>query len=484
MKNIDNEAESTSIFGFTNDDIALLQEEWETYHNKRAVLTKIATRIFRQYDLRYYDELLERDINDQEKKNDIMTAILNIQSMILLRDKKKTKTVRHQKGDFKHNADGSIVVKSNGDPDTYDRLTVEETTEIEKVPLYPLDAQDTQDKLEKTVRTIMVLPDFEKLRKAYESNTDLKRALGLIAELTRYWKFDDPTKFIARFALFASNVKAKALGYHPKWPMLLSLVGGMGIGKSWLSEKIATTSDALFGTKSSKSSYAKLTSKFNTPMMTRGILRLEEAIGLDKAAVETMKDYITETTVEVERKGLDPQTFPNEVSFLSTTNESVLAPLSGNDQNRRVIEFQISKITNIDEKHLLDILTEMWKVIPVKFPDEDDIKNQLLAETSTLLDSTMEDVVYDIFAHHKDEVVRGQRLMKHEFKTFCTQKKIQVAKVTTWCQSKGILDVKPDGHITVLKKGLDKFIDQMDDAYSDYAANKVENDFEELLEGC
>ena len=412
-----------------------------------------------------------------------MTAILNIQSMILLRDKKKVKTVRHQKGDFKHNADGSIVVKSNGDPDTYDRATVEETIEIEKVPLYPLDVQDTQDKLEKMVRTMIVLPDFEKLRKVYESNTDLKRALNLIAELTRYWKFDDPAKFIARFALFASNVKAKALGYHPKWPVLLSLVGGMGIGKSWLSENIAKTSDALFGTKSSKSSYAKLTSKFNTPMMTRGILRLEEAIGLDKAAVETMKDYITETKVEVERKGLDPQTFPNEVSFLSTTNESVLAPLSGNDQNRRVIEFQISKIATIDEKHLLEILTEMWKVIPVKFPDEDDIKNQLLAETSTLLDSTMEDVVYDIFAHHKDEVVRGQRLMKHEFKTLCTQKKIQVAKVTAWCQSKGILAVKPDGHITVLKKGLDKFLDQMDNDYA-IPTNKVEDDFEELLEGC
>lgn len=404
--------------------------------------------------------------------------------MILLRDKKKVKTVRHQKGDFKHNADGSIVVKSNGEPDTYDRLTVEETTEIEKVPLYPLDAQDTQDKLEKLVRTIMVLPDFDKLRKAYESNTDLKRALNLIAELTRYWKFDDPPKFIARFALFASNVKAKALGYNPKWPVLLSLVGEMGTGKSWLAEKIAITADELFGTKSNKSSYAKLTSRFNTPMMTRGILRLEEAIGLDKATVETMKDYITGTDVEVERKGLDPQTFPNEVSFLSTTNESVLASLSGNDKNRRVIEFQMSKITDIDEKHLLEILTEMWKAIPVKLPNEDAIKNQLLIETSTLLDSTMEDVVYDIFAHHKDEVVRGQRLMKHEFKTFCTQKKIQVAKVTAWCQSKGILDVKPDGHITVLKKGLDKFIDQMDDAYSDYAANKMEDDLNDILEGC
>lgn len=413
-----------------------------------------------------------------------MTAILNIQSMILLRDKKKVKTVRHQKGDFKHNADGSIVVKSNGDPDTYDRLTVEETTEIEKVPLYPLDAQDTQDKLEKLVRTIMVLPDFDKLRKAYEFNTDLKRALSLISELTRYWKFDDPAKFIARFALFASNVKAKALGYDPKWPVLLSLVGKMGIGKSWLSEKIAITADELFGTKSALTTYESLTSKFNSQMMTRGILRIEEAVGLDKSMVEKMKIYITEPTVVIEPKGLERRTVHNEVSFLSTTNESVLASLSGNDQNRRVVEFQTSQIATIDEKHLLDILTEMWKVIPVKFPDEDDIKNQLLAETSTLLDSTMEDVVYDIFAHHKDEVVRGQRLMKHEFKTFCTQKKIQVAKVTAWCQSKGILDVKPDGHITVLKKGLDKFIDQMDDAYADDAANKVEDDFDKLLEGC
>lgn len=126
----------------------------------------------------------------------------------------------------------------------------------------------------------------------------------------------------------------------------------------------------------------------------------------------------------------------------------------------------------------------MWKAIPVKLPNEDAIKNELLIETSTLLDSTMEDVVYDIFAHHKDEVVRGRRLMKHEFKTLCTQKKIQVAKVTSWCHSKGILDVKSDGHINVLKKGLDTFIDQMDNAYSDYAANKVEDDFEELLEGC
>lgn len=483
MKTTDNEVESTSIFGFTNEDIALLQEEWETYHNKRAVLTKIATRIFRQYDLRYYDELLERDINDQEKKNDIMTAILNIQSMILLRDKKKTKTVRHQKGDFKHNADGSIVVKSNGDPDTYDRATVEETIEIEKVPLYPLDVQDTQDKLEKMVRTIMVLPDFEKLRKVYESNTDLKRALDLITELTRYWKFDDPAKFVARFALFASNVKAKALGYHPKWPVLFSMVGGMGIGKSWLAEKIALAADQLFGTKSASTTYESLTCKFNSQMMTRGILRLDEAVGLDKSMVEMMKIYITEPTVVIEPKGLDRRTVPNEVSFLSTTNESVLASLCGNDKSRRVVEFQVSKIDDIDEKHLMEILTEMWKAIPVKLPNEDAFKNELLIETSTLLDSTMEDVVYDIFKNHKDEVVRGQRLMKHEFKTFCTQKKIQVAKVTAWCQSKGILDIKPDGHVNVLKKGLDTFLDQMDNDYA-IAPNKVDNDFDELLEGC
>lgn len=356
--------------------------------------------------------------------------------------------------------------------------------ETKEVPMYPHDRANVQTNLVKRLRMIRVLPDYEKIRAKYESSIDLNRALGLIAELTRHWKFDDPAKFIARFAMFASNVKAKALGYNPKWPVLLSLVGEMGTGKSWLAEKIAITADELFGTKSNKSSYAKLTSRFNTPMMTRGILRLEEAIGLDKAAVETMKDYITGTEVEVERKGLDPQTFPNEVSFLSTTNESVLASLSGNDKNRRVIEFQMSKIADIDEKHLLEILTEMWKVIPVKLPNEDAIKNELLIETSTLLDSTMEDVVYDIFAHHKDEVVRGRRLMKHEFKTLCTQKKIQVVKVTSWCHSKGILDVKQDGHITVLKKGLDKFIDQMDNAYSDYAANKVEDDFEELLEGC
>lgn len=464
-------------------DLASLKEEWQAHGEEETIFNKIATSIFRPFNIRVYDEIVPKDIHDEEMLTNIRKAFINAQEMVLTRLEKKVKTIRHEKGTTKMNPDKTPVVLPNGQYDIYDKTCIEDVEETKEVPMYPHDRANVQTNLVKRLRMIRVLPDYEKIRADYESNTDLNRALGLIAELTRHWKFDDPAKFIARFALFASNVKAKALGYNPKWPVLLSLVGEMGTGKSWLAEKIAITCDDLFGTKSNKSSYAKLTSRFNTPMMTRGILRLEEAIGLDKAAVETMKDYITGTEVEVERKGLDPQTFPNEVSFLSTTNESVLASLSGNDKNRRVIEFQMSKIADIDEKHLLEILTEMWKAIPVKLPNEDAIKNELLLETSTLLDSTMEDVVYDIFAHHKDEVVRGQRLMKHEFKTICTQKKIQVAKVTAWCQSKGILDVKSDGHVNVLKKGLDTFLDQMDNDYA-IPTNKVEDDFEELLEGC
>lgn len=481
MTNTHNEAEST-VFGFTADELKNLHAEWKTFHTQYAILTKIATKVFNNHSIQFYDALNPDNIDEQNIQLEILTSILNIQELVLTKTKKTTKTVRHQKGDVRRDNDGNPILKSNGEYDLYDRFTIEDIETTTEIPLYSLEDRSSEPSLLKMIRTIMVLPDFKALRAKFV-HSDYYAACDKIRELTKYWKFGDTEEFVRRFALFASNVKAKALGYDPKWPVLLSLVSPkMGIGKSWLANKIATSADVSFGTRTTRCSYLRLTGRFNAPMMTRGIIRIDEAVGMDKVMVEKMKNYITDTAVDIERKGLDQQTVHNRASMISTTNESVLPALSGNDQSRRVIEFEMDKITDIDESKLDEILNAIWELIPTNVPAQDNIIAQLKDETAQLLDSTMEDVVYDIF-HNNPQLVKGRRLMKHEFKSICVQKKIPAVKVQNWCASKGLLDISPDGHITVLKKGLDTFLDQMDKDYA-IIPDKVEADFEELLEGC
>lgn len=116
---------------------------------------------------------------------------------------------------------------------------------------------------------------------------DFNRGLELIREITKYYVFDDPDKFVERFALLICNAKSKGLNKHPKWPVLFSLVGGYGLGKGWFRDMIKSTYDEVFEAHSQPCSYsALLDTQFNALMMTRGFLCLDEKNGIDSKKCE------------------------------------------------------------------------------------------------------------------------------------------------------------------------------------------------------
>lgn len=429
----------------------------------------IAYKILQEHGLRRYDDLVVSDQSSSLLRNYILAEFNGVQSVVLTKEKVKTKNVRHQKGDFKRDKSGNPITRPDGQGyETYAAGEIEVVEETISTPFFDTSVDTgAEKKLLEYLRKVVVMPDYKSLREKCDVGTDYEKACALIEKIAQCYELDDTQKFVERFALFASNVKAKALGRQPRWPVLFSLVGGMGIGKSWLSEKIARTSDEVFGTKSAPTTYDSLTGRFNSQMMTRGILRLEEAVGLEKSKVETMKSYITSTTVEIERKGLDREIAPNLVSFLSTTNEPVMNILSGADQNRRVVEFVVKgKRQEMDERQLEDLLVKMWYAIPCRVPNEDLIYKQLIDETSNLLDSTMEDVVYDLFKENELLLVKGQRLMKHQFKTLCAQKRMPSAKVEMWCEGEGLIRKDKGGNVLVYKKALKDFYRRMENDYS------------------
>ena len=420
----------------------------------------MAAPILRHYDVRNWDEIPRNsDVASRTNSDDALTAFLNIQSMVLVVEGKKTEKRPHQKGDVVRDSEGNPILEATR-PDgtqifqTYKKDTVEYVEVTFDKPYCDPTKQGNADYLEKKLKAVFVLPDYDLLRAQYGMNTNYKRACELIEKMTKYYVVDYPQKFIERFAMFLSNAKAKALGYQPKWGILLSLVGNMGVGKSWFSEKIAETYDKTFGCKSAHATYEKILERFNSTMMTRGFIRLEEAAGLDKADMEKMKDYITGTDVCIERKGLDSETLPNLATFISTTNDPVMASLVGSDKNRRVVEFTITdKTGEIPEDDLEKWLMELWKVIPIRVPNEDDIKNELIAESSDALSSAMVDIVYDIFKNNPS-IINGKHFVQHKFKSACIANKVQWQKVKKWCEDRGIINQTSDGHLNISHKQL------------------------------
>lgn len=471
---------------FTKDDIKRLNEEWLAELNPMKALGDIATLILRHYNLRALDEIVVADDATKRKREAIITAFLNVQSLVITMKAMKTEIREHKKGDFIRDVNGDPIPTDDGkDYKKYTKDTIEKAQVEYDKPYYDYAHNNGLPvQLEKYLRSFYVNPDYDSLRAKYEKDTSYEDACEIIRRLTKYYIFDDPEKFVERFALLVANAKSKALGYQPKWGVLFSLVGDMGVGKSWLSQIISETYDETFGCHSDTTTYDKLFSRFNSQMATRGFLRIEEAAGLNKDEVEKIKDYITSPVAQVERKGMDIQTLPNLVTFFSTTNESVVANLVGTDKNRRVVEFTVKdKISEIPEGDLRDWLKEIWRVMPVRVPNENDIKQDLMDESSTLLDAVIPDVVYDIFKNHEFEVIRGQRLVKHQFKTMCVANKIQSAKVLKWCEAHGILRTDPQGNTLVLRRALRDLYQQVEeDVGIDEDATPAKKDIDIYME--
>ena len=468
---------------FSQDDIVRLNEEWLLHQNPQKSLEDIATKILQHYNVRSYDEVVDIDYESRQRKNDILTAFLNIQKMVLTKKATKVELREHKKGDFIRDANNDPIPTDDGkDYKTYTKDVVEKAQIEYDKPIYDyINATGQAKELEKSLRSFYVLPDYNTLRAKYEQHTNYEEACDIIKKLTSYYIFDDAQTFINRFAMLIANAKAKALGYRPKWCVLFSLVGDMGVGKSWLSKMISDTFDNTFGCRSDTTTYDRLFSRFNGQMTTRGFLRIEEAAGLDKTQIEQLKDYITSDTIQVERKGMDIRPVANLVTFFSTTNESVIGNLVGSDKNRRVVEFIIKeKLKPIPEEELRSWLENIWKLMPCRVPNEDEIERELMEESQLILDVNLAEVVYDIFKNHELEVVRGKRMKLHQFKSICVQNKVQVSKVLKWCEEHLIVNRAKDGHTYVSKRGLNDLYEMVENS-KDKVQN-IDNELERELD--
>jgi len=469
------------IYGvFSPNEINTLHDEYKSVGNPNVALRKIATPLFRKHFIRAWDEA------SPETKEFIQTAFLNIQAVVVTSTKTKTKQIEHMKGDVMRDANGEPITdgtNADGTPryKLYTKNVIEKVDETEEEPYFNyIKSPNALRDIERRLRAIEILPDYDELRTKYLASVDFKRGCDLIRNLTQYYIFEDPDKFVERFALLICNAKAKALGYQPKWPVLFSLVGKMGVGKSWLAQIVKETYDKVFNCRSGVTSYGRLLDgQFNSMMMTRGFLSLDEAQGLDRGQCEKLKTYITSQKVDIERKGIDVQTCDNLVTFFSTTNESV-KDVMGYQPDRRIVEFTIlEKKGEIPEADIITWFNEIWTVMPIEHPTQQTIKDELLADSNTVLDIRMEEIVRDLFNGHECELINASnRLNQFKFrKAIRDMGGVPFARVRDWCIDKGIIKKYPSGHMCVMKKELSAFINQTEDRETPMNTFDIDNIF-------
>lgn len=486
MNNTTNEqtGEEKVIYGiFTPEEVKVLHDDYKLTRNPNVALTKIAAPMFRKHQIRSWDEA-----NDQLKL-DIQTAFFNIQTLVVTKDVTKTMTVEHKKGDVMRDENGNPLTDGTdqyGSPrfKLYTKNTIEkQEVKVEKPFFDHTESPQALRDLERRLRAIEVLPDYDELRKTYLKDVDFERGCELIRNLTNYYIFEDPDTFVDRFALLICNAKSKALGYHPKWPVLFSLVGKMGVGKSWLADMVKTTHDKTFSCRSGVTSYNRLLDgQFNAMMMTRGFLTLDEAQGLDKTQCEKLKTYITSKTVDIERKGMDVKTCDNLVTFFSSTNESV-KDVMGYQPDRRIVEFTIKeKKGEIPESDIVAWLNEIWRVMPIEHPRQQEIKDDLLKASSDLNDENMGDVVFEIVKNGSDSFTNSNgKVNLYKLKTRVKELGgVPFVRVRDWCLDQSIFTKDKRGQIYLSKRGLNNFLGEHDQPMK-ATKNDVVAELDELL---
>ena len=452
-------SEENSYYGvFTPSEVAKLREDYIATGNKGDALLTIATKLFRHYGIRALSQLKNQDDDDKVRLyHKIESQFCNIQRMVVVKQVKKTKRVKHKKGDYKRDGNGNYIQRSDGSGyETYGEDEVEETEVVEYVPFWDDEhSTSANNDIKKKVEDITVNPDFSEMAKKLTSNTDFERGIELIREIAKYYKFEDEDKFANRFALLICNAKSKALNRHPKWPVLFSIVGRYGQGKSWFATKIQESYDRKFQTESQKTSFKRLLdSNFNSVMLTRGFVHFDEKNGIDSTQFEKLKTLITEPDVEVERKHRDPQKFRNFVTFISTTNESIL-DVVGLQEDRRILEFKLEgREGEIPEERMDAILDELWEVMPCEHPDPDAIIHERLVESKECLDSRVDEVVFELFDKYEQEFIPANRryIQRERFKQVVKNHfpSMRFNSVLNWCMANDIIcEEKKGRHLVV-----------------------------------
>ena len=466
-----------SVFGvFTPDEVKELHNEYKESISINGTLRKIGTALFRHYEIRALSLL--SDGNDDAKlalADKILSEFCAIQSLILTKNVKRTKKLHHKAGDFKRDADGNPIERSDKTGyETYKKDEVEYAEVLEEVPYYDYtNSAASYNELKKWLVNLVVEPDFKELEKRTTSNINYNRGLDIIREITKYYQFEEPEKFANRFALLVCNAKSKALNKHPKWPVMFSLVGGNGMGKGWFAQKLMDSYDRTFRTQSQKSSFARLLgSNFNAVLMTRGFIHFDEKNGMDSSQAEKLKTLITEPTADIERKHLDTKTLPNHTTFFSTTNESI-KDVMGLQEDRRLVEFVLkSRNGEISDKKMDELLDELWNVMPCEHPDPDAIINELKNESKHVLDAKMDEIVDELFDIHAQDFIdnsgRGRLVNRAKLKQTVKEhfSSVRFNSLYDWCLKNEILDENRNGHIYLMKRNLTALHTRMEEMRS------------------
>ena len=344
-----------------------------------------------------------------------------------------------------------------------------ETEDTIETPYYdtensPFALNDTLDYLSQSEVTL----SFDELKKKMLPE-DWSKTKDLIRKITNYYIFDNPEQFIERFGLLVCNAKSKALGQMPKWEVIFSLFSpNMGIGKSWFRDMVAKTHDEVFNTKSASASYDLLLGQYGDILATRGLLCIDERHGLDSNQSEKLKQIITLHKFTIQRKYKAPLHIENYTTLFSATNESI-KPVMGLQKDRRIIEFEvIGKTAEMPEEELHDLLVELWKVAPCDCPAGDKIKDELLAESTEVLDEKMGCIVCEIFETYGELILNDTIVKTLQLKTYLSKHKIPNDKFLNWCLSHGVIIKQKKGQYTLSKKELRKLqsartVDDKDD---------------------
>lgn len=464
------------VFGlFSQKELEMLREEFLTTSNTHKAVLDILKPIFGKFGIRCFDELPSVDDEEAIKlRHEIQTIFYNVQRLVLVEKKlEPTEEILHMKGDPIRDEHGNPKIDPLNDKKVLLYKRTEYKKQVVMTPIY--NPSRDYGVLDRLLGESIIGTNFKELRSRLldESKLSYERGCEIIRELTNYYAFEDTDKFVDRFALLICNAKAKGLGIHPKFPVLFSLVGEQNKGKGWFSKMIRDTYDKLFLTRSQKTSIGNILSdnRFNGVMMTRGFIAFDEKEGADSAKCEKLKTLITEPEVSIELKHKEARTVRNLVTFFSTTNEKIKG-IMGLQKDRRIVEFVLKeKVKEMPEELMTKLLTELWEVMPAYHPHPDKIISELLYESEQVLDTTMEQIVAELFKNHKIgmlsslqfEFCRNNNFIKTPYFKNCIKdlKYGRHEAIWDWMENKHLFKVYANGTVRINQYEVEQLLTKM-----------------------
>ena len=455
---------------FTQSELDDIAKKFMTLKNPMTSLCGIMDTVFNRMGVRYMGEIDCSTLDESKRYRQIIDEVELVASLCIVKEVAKKKIVKHKKGDFKRDNKGNPIMKSDGSG--YETYQTNETDTIDTIEYKPYwdyrNSSLEEARLSKLIENYIAPFDKTRVVSKLSSSIDVEFTKNRIKDILKYFKFEDEEFFVESFTLFMSNLKSRTCGNEPLYPMMFSIYSTQGMGKTWFVDILREVVDELFETHCMTSSFDKAFGRFNSVLMTRGLVTFSEAKGLTKADRDAFKRATTDNTIEIEMKGRDSKTVKNMATFLCVSNEPVLPQLTGMEMNRRIIEFNMidrtrdanGDITRISKDELKSIFTDILTSVPFEY-DHKKVIEHIGDESRQLLNFNMEQVVSDIL--RSDKVLQAQislndmsiskninygdtellskrkQLRMIPFKQKCMERKVPVNFVLSWMNDNGLI---------------------------------------------